>query len=212
MSNKQGEKFYKFVKDSGIKQEHLAEKMGVSRQTLASWFKLDRLSNKAIGLIKQHTNFYQDFTESHQIFGEAGKKGVPFYDIDVSASDIKLFTDNPERPSLYMMIPGFDDCDFAVPVFGSSMYPTYENGVVVACKQITDKSLVQFGECYLIVTSDHRMVKRLIKTEKDGVWIAASDNNSLHVNGSKVYGDLLVSSDKVLQLYIIKGCVKRSQL
>lgn len=210
MTDNQGQKFYQFVKSKGLKVGYLADKLGVSRQTINDWFGRDELPTKARQLLRQHTDFFGPPPPNEP---PTPPKGVPFYDIDISGGAVQLFSDNPELPTLYISAPGFEDCDFGLPIFGNSMYPTYENGVVVMCKKITDKTIIQPGECYLIVTADHRMVKRLLKNKKPGHWLAVSDNPSIDTStGSKVYGDFEIPMDKVLHLYIIKGCIKRSQL
>lgn len=140
--------------------------------------------------------------------------GVPFYDIDVAATaGVEMFNDKKEIPNYHYNIPGFEDCDFAVPVFGHSMYPTYENGTIIMCKKINDKTLIIYGEAYLIVTADYRMVKRLQKSEIKGNVLACSDNEEeRNRNGGKKFEPIELPIDKIIHLYLIKGVIKRNQL
>lgn len=139
-------------------------------------------------------------------------KSIPFYDIDISASDIEMFNDKPEIPSLQIHIPGFEDCDFAVPVFGHSAYPTYENGVIVICKRIKDIELIAFGEYHLIITPEQRLLKRVLKSEHKDRILAVSDNQETRNGGKRVYDNFEIAKSKIKQLYLVKGCIKRNQL
>ncbi len=140
------------------------------------------------------------------------KKTIPYYDIDVSASKAVMFDDKKEIPSFQVLIPGFEDCNFAVPLYGHSMYPTFENGSIILCKQINDLSLLQLGECYLIITNEFRMVKRIISNcaTKDCIR-AVSDNEEMRKDGSRKYEPIEIPKNLIRGLYIIKGCVKRYQ-
>lgn len=138
-------------------------------------------------------------------------KQIPFYDIDVSASHVEMFG-TKEHPTMYFSIPGFEDCDFGVPVFGHSMYPTFENGCIVACKKINDKTLINFGASYLIITEDYRMIKRLLRNDKPNAVLAISDNEETRKDGKKKFEAFEIPIDKIRMLYLIKGKITREQL
>lgn len=138
---------------------------------------------------------------------------VPFYEIDVSASVVEVFTDSAiETPSSELSVPGLEDCDFAVPVYGHSMYPIYENGTIIVCKEVQDKQLINYGEIYFIVTKDYRMVKRLQRGSKDFTLLAESENTEKRINGQLKYEPIELPVDSILRLYLVKGCIKRNQL
>jgi hypothetical protein len=141
-------------------------------------------------------------------------KPIPFYDIDVSASNVAMFSDTPEIPSSAISIPGFDDCDFGLPVWGHSMYPTYENGTIVLCKKISDMEIIRFGEAYLIVTSDdQRFIKRLLKADDKKHVVCSSDNTDARDrNDKRRYENFELPKSKIRHMYIIKGAIKRSQI
>lgn len=138
-------------------------------------------------------------------------KKIPFYDVDVSASSVEMFGAK-EIPSLYFAIPGFEDCDFGVPVFGHSMYPTFENGCIVACKIIHDKNLINFGASYLIITEDYRMIKRILKNDMPRAVLAVSDNEEMRKDGKRKFESFEIPLDKIRKLYLIKGKITREQI
>lgn len=139
-------------------------------------------------------------------------KQIPIFELDVSASNIQLFQDSPEIIAGYMSFPGFDDCDFGLTVRGDSMYSTYKNGSVIACKKIGDMEIIQYGEAYLIITSEQRMVKRLQKGTTKEYLLCKSDNPSTYEDGRKKFEDFEIHRSKILHLYLVKGEANRSQI
>lgn len=214
-----GDELRKYLKINDITIESLIKKVGVSRQTFYNIFEKSKVPEdfliklkKFAGIdalqIKADTN-YKTLEVASSIVAE---KSIPYYDMDVSASNISMFTDSPELPTQQISIPGLEDCDFGVPVFGHSMYPTYENGVIILCKKITDKTTIIYGECYLIITKDHRFVKRIQKSKDPESVLLVSDNDEVRKDGSRRYEPFDLPNKKILHLFIIKGTFKRNQL
>ncbi len=200
-----------------LSQKEFAEALGITQGYLSELEShkkeiSDAIKYKIIELYGEDISTVRIVQESAAKYN-ANKVGVPFYEVDVSASEIEMFKDKHEIPTAKYIVPGFEDCDFAVPVFGHSMYPTYENGSIIMCKKINDKSLIVFGEAYLIVTRDYRMVKRLQKTDNIGSVLACSDNEEERTKtGKKKFEPVEVPIDKILHLYLVKGVIKRNQL
>src|SRR6201986_4690572 len=77
-------------------------------------------------------------------------QGIPMYEITATATGVEVYNDiNDKEPVGHMNFPGIEDCDFALPVWGHSMYPYLENGCWVALKVIHDKKILP-GEVYYI--------------------------------------------------------------
>jgi phage repressor protein C with HTH and peptisase S24 domain len=130
---------------------------------------------------------------------------IPYYDIDFMAGTAAVFDNGHEVPSYFIDINPFSDCDFAIPIFGDSMYPIYQNGDIVLCRKVEDKSIIPLGEAYLIVTREHRMLKYLDDSKKEGCLTAVSEN-------SERYKPFSIEVDKILKLYIVKGVIKRRNI
>lgn len=173
-------------------------------------------------LLEKILNEFPDLSKRWLMTGEGDmllhptnqtNRKVPYYEIDVSASVVGVFTDSAiEAPSSELSVPGLEDCDFAVPVYGNSMYPIYENGTIIVCKEIENKQLINYGEVYFIVTRDYRMVKRLQRGNTESTILAESENQEKRPNGKPKYEPLELPVDEILKLYLVKGCVKRNQL
>ena len=101
---------------------------------------------------------YKDFIEgvAYVPAAQVSKvaEGIPMYEITATASGVEVYNDiNDTQPVGRMNFPGIEDCDFALPVWGHSMYPYLENGCWVALKVIHDKKILP-GEVYYIEWGD----------------------------------------------------------
>ncbi len=67
--------------------------------------------------------------------------------------------------------------DYLIRVSGSSMYPKYSNGDIVACHRVTDKSFIQWNRPYVLDTDQGAMVKRLLPCEEDGECLMCKSDN-----------------------------------
>ena len=77
------------------------------------------------------------------------------------------------------VVPLFDGMkmDFMISVRGSSMYPKYNSGDVVACRMVQELLFVQWNKVYVLDTiSQGVIIKRLKKSDKEGFVICKSDN------------------------------------
>jgi hypothetical protein len=139
-------------------------------------------------------------------------EGIPMYDSIATASEVEVYDDVKSlEPAFRVNIPQFRDCDFGKLLFGHSMYPTYESGSYLFCKQVHDKQLILWGEVYYIETRDYKTAKRLQKGDIPGELIACSDNTELRPNGKRRYEDFPVELDQIRNLYLVKGSVKQAQ-
>jgi phage repressor protein C with HTH and peptisase S24 domain len=128
----------------------------------------------------------------------ASEPQIPYYNIDVTASAFPVFADEREEPEYFISIPAFKDCDFAVPIYGDSMYPKIKNGHIVAVKEVKNKAVILYGEIYLVITEDYRTVKyiRKHKNEKDKVLLC-SENPS--------FDDVEIPLDSILRVFKVRG-------
>jgi transcriptional regulator with XRE-family HTH domain len=138
--------------------------------------------------------------------------GTPVYEIPATAGQMDHISQLPEEPSYRVSIPGYEDCNFGMYVYGHSMYPTIESGSLVLCRKIIDKSVIMYGEIYLVRTADYLMVKRLQKSDRKGHVLCTSDNFEQRSEKFKRFEPFDVPVDKILDLYIVKGIIKKTQL
>ena len=177
-------------------QQEFADKLNITRQYLGKLLNEAELppkfkvSLKEVGIELFDTKYWQ-------------AKPIPYYDIDASAGEVNIFMeDSVEYVKSHYDIPSFGDCDCIINVFGDSMQPRICAGQMVALKRIEDKTIVPFGEAFLVVTKELRTIKLIMPGPKKGSWILKSVN--------KDYPEFEVATDKVLSVYIVKGIISKT--
>ena len=77
-------------------------------------------------------------------------------------------------------IPDFREAkaDFLIKVNGSSMYPNYVAGDILACRKIEEATFIQWGKVYVIDSQQGAMVKRLFEIEGDGECLLCKSDNA----------------------------------
>ena len=91
--------------------------------------------------------------------------------------------------------------EFLIRVSGSSMYPKYSSGDILACRKIQEIRFIQWGKIYVIDSSQGMMVKRLfeIDDDKDNV-LCKSDNPN--------YPPFVLPKDDIRSLSIVVGAIR----
>jgi phage repressor protein C with HTH and peptisase S24 domain len=127
--------------DSEIPQKHL-DKLQLNFNVNPEWLRKGKgemfltgtsfsTSRVAMKMSNKVRHVVEEAAHEYQL-----ARPVPYFDIDVSASNIEMFTDERELPTKAISIDGFEDCDFGVPVFGDSMYPTYVSGTIILVRRL----------------------------------------------------------------------------
>jgi len=137
------------------------------------------------------------------------EEGIPMYEIIATASGVEVYNDiNDSQPVGRMNFPGIEDCDFALPVWGHSMYPYLENGCWVALKIIHDKKILP-GEVYYIEWGDYRMYKRLLAGDTPDEVIAHSDNTTEMIGNRLKYAPFTINIADIKKLCLVKDIHKK---
>ena len=140
---------------------------------------------------------------------QSTEPGIPMYEIIATASGVEVYNDINDTQSVGRMnFPGIEECDFALPVWGHSMYPYLENGCWVALKIIHDKKILP-GEVYYIEWGDYRMYKRLLAGDYPDEVIAHSDNTTEMIGNRLKYAPFVVKIDDIKKLCLVKDIHKK---
>lgn len=136
-------------------------------------------------------------------------EGIPMFEISATASGVEVYNDiNDAQAVGRMNFPGIEDCDFALPVWGHSMYPYLENGCWVALKVISDKKILP-GEVYYIEWGDYRMYKRLLASSNPDEVIAHSDNTTEMIGSALKYAPFPIKIADIKKLCLVKDIHKK---
>ena len=116
-------------------------------------------------------------TEPAHHVPEGNREGIPLLPISAMAGaftdDISVMEYECER----YVVPVFKGADFLIPVKGSSMYPKYSSGDIVACQRVPMSDLFfQWNKAYVIDTNQGALIKRIKPGSTPDKVLIVSDN------------------------------------
>lgn len=103
----------------------------------------------------------------------------------------------------YYIVPKFKyhQVDFMIEISGSSMYPKYNSGDVVACAILHDGSFIQWNKCHVIATREQGILcKRLMPGSTDDCLKMVSDNEN--------YPPFEVPKDEITGIALVVGVIR----
>lgn len=212
------------IEEKGINQSDLSNMTGIDKGNLSAILKGSKslgdktllkfsevlgisyaeLKNPNENIVKERKEKYiakrknthdNDTVEIPNLLGK-----VPYFDIDVTAGNVQLFSDYKEYVSEYYSVPKeIQDVDFCFRVRGDSMYDKILPGAIVFVKQIIDISIIEFGQVFVVITAEQRMVKyvRRHPTNPENMVLLRSHNNQ--------YDDIDLAKNKITNLLLVKG-------
>lgn len=219
----------KFVDYKGISVRVFEQSIGMSNGSFASQLK----NNKTIGVDKLENilHKYREVNPEWLLTGkgemlkntgqqstlQSERKLIPFYDINTEAGTLQISNMEVAEEPEEMIDAGdwFRDADCAMRVHGDSMFPLYKSGSIVVMREVHDKKLIQYGQDYVIITSEYRAIKRLQKSAEKGYWLACSTNEDTwekgELAGRLIHEPFDVPIDCVYKLFRVLGCVTRTE-
>lgn len=128
--------------------------------------------------------------------------GVPLISQEAAAGFGSLtFCIGDEDVQARYVVPDFNGIDFMIRVKGSSMYPKYSSGDIVACRVLQESKFIQWNKTYVIATREQGLLcKRLRKSENKGCLLAVSDN--------KEYDPFDLPEDEITGIALVVGVIR----
>lgn len=211
-----------FIDFKGVSVRKFEEATGFSNGAFASQFK----NNKTIGVDKVE-NILQTYPEINPDWlltgngqmlkkgnenisvkesrTQYGQKSIPLLPLEAFAGlgesniagvDFDTIEERYDVPLFYNI-----RVDFMINVRGSSMYPKYSSGDVVACRMVNDLLFVQWNKIYVIDTiSQGIIMKRLKRSKIDGNIVCKSDNNE--------YDEFEVPMNDIRNIALVVGSIR----
>lgn len=130
--------------------------------------------------------------------------GIPLIPIEAIAG---LPADDPIGVSFidcaHYIIPEFTNLnvEYMIRVSGSSMYPKYSNGDILACRRVHDVLFFQWGKIYVIDSSQGALVKRVFQDEDPDRILLVSDNR-------EHYPPFSIPKSDIRSLSIVVGVIR----
>ena len=111
---------------------------------------------------------YKESKEAIPLVNLSVAAGLGSADFRIEKSDVKA----------YYVVPKFKDhcVDFMIEVAGSSMYPKYNSGDVIARTIIKESKFIQWNKVHVIATKEQGLLVKRIREEGKDTLLAVSDN------------------------------------
>lgn len=169
--------------------------LGVSKEWL--------LTGKEVPFAKNPTIDFEIFgtgAEEKSLSPVPVAQGAPVYDIDATAGFSELsamFTD--EHVIGFLQLPQISSENVVVRVSGNSMSPNIPDGSYISIRQINANGTIFWGQTYLVVLEDYRVVKILRKHPDPAKVILHSINKS--------FDDVEINRTDIKALYIVDSVI-----
>lgn len=95
----------------------------------------------------------------------------------VAGTGSSQFSITQDDIQAHYLVPDFHDIQFMIRVQGSSMYPKYTAGDIIACRILNSPSFIQWNKVHVIATKDQGvLVKRIKKGKSKDTYLCVSEN------------------------------------
>ena len=131
---------------------------------------------------------------------ESKRNEIPLIPIEAMAGYGTGSVQVMEYETENFMIPTFKGADYLIGVRGSSMYPKYNSGDIVACKHLTLDTFFQWNKVYVLDTIQGPLIKRIRKGSDDDHILIISDNEK--------YEPFELHIDEINAIAIVMGVIR----
>ena len=189
------DRFIEYMKIKGLNDNKVTQECGLSQGLLGQ----ARSGKSDLGAktIDKILNKYQDLNKTWLITGDGmmlkgeednnnnpiakqtsnPNEGIPLIPVEAMAGALTCDTTVLEYECDRYVVPVFKGADFLIPVKGSSMYPKYSSGDIVACQRVDMNNLFfQWNKVYVIDTNQGALIKRIKPSHDENHILIVSDN------------------------------------
>lgn len=212
------ERTYEFIQSKGIKVSQFEVMCGLSNGYVSSMRKGygdDKLNN----VLKMFPDLNREWllygegpmlkeigataTDTETVYQAASSATlVPLVPLRGQAGTLVGFSEDGVREcECEMVISPVDDAEFAIAIYGDSMVPEYPSGSRVFVTKIDPTSYIQWGDVFLLDTTNGIILKEVQPSSKD-------DHLTCHsLNPSGRYKDFDVPTKDIRGMYRVVACV-----
>jgi len=194
---------YKFCKDLGVSKGFLDKPREISTDKYANILSYFPDISPEWLLTGSGSMFKNEQPEATKIDPTDGVNTIPFVSLSVAAgfgsADFKIEATDVKA---YYVVPKFKDrkIDFMIEVAGSSMYPKYNSGDVIACKIIKESQFIQWNRVHVIATREQGLIVKRIKENGGDSILAISDN--------KDYPPFSIPLEEITGIALVVGVIR----
>lgn len=182
------ERIDKIAEKQGIAITKLEAEIGASKGVLSRALKngTDIQAKWLSAIVENYPQYNPDwlltgkgsiFKKDVAIAAKNPGEGIPLIPLEAMAGFGSGENVVMELESEYFIVPTFKGADYLIPVKGSSMYPKYNSGDIVACKKLPLTDLFfQWNKVYVLDTAQGPLIKRVKKSTRDDHVLLVSEN------------------------------------
>lgn len=131
-----------------------------------------------------------------------GRDARPYYDVDFALGFHEMYNDEPNVPSKYIKVPGYEKADFWCRTSGDSMKPLISNGDIIALKEVMDwQSFLPMNEVYAVMTANDLRTVKIVRKGSDDMHI------TLHAYNEE-YEDQEIHKATITKIFKVLGALK----
>ena len=192
----------------------LANFLGIKPQVLSNWrarntFDTELIYTKCVDidanwLLTGEGEMLKSENTSTETSKEESVKGIPLVNATaIGGYGNNVFSFEERDVKDYYVIPKFKhkQVDFMIEVEGSSMYPKYNSGDVVACRIIKERNFIQWNKTHVIATREQGIIIKRIKPSD-------TPNSLLMVSDNESYDPFNVPEEEIEGLAIVVGVIR----
>ena len=202
----QGEKKEAFFEDLGMSYANFK---GVQKKSALGSDKIDKILSKYPDLnLEWLFSGKGEMLKTENTKTETNKeesvKGIPLVNATaIGGYGNNVFSFEERDVKDYYVIPKFKhkQVDFMIEVEGSSMYPKYNSGDVVACRIIKERNFIQWNKTHVIATREQGIIIKRIKPSD-------TPNSLLMVSDNESYDPFNVPEEEIEGLAIVVGVIR----
>lgn len=140
----------------------------------------------------------EDYAEA---FGDW--QGLPMYNTPITASFVETYRDEQGyEPQYFLHDPRFRDCDFGAIITGDSMHSEIRHGDFIACKEVTDRRFLVYGDIYYIVATNGLETCKYVNVDPHN-----EERLILVAKNDKISPSPL-PKDMILRMYKVRGIIR----
>lgn len=215
MENTVKERLIEFLKFKGVSKSEFGERIGVSNAYVTSIRKSiqpDKIQAIALNYPELNTAWLLTgegemlkATQSNATVSKKPTGSLPLIPIEAVAgfpgddeTGVKLVDCEQYH------VPEFvaKGAQFLIRVSGSSMYPKYSNGDILACRKIDSVTFFQWGKVYVLDTNQGALVKRLFEDKEN------QNNVVCHSDNHENYPNFKIPKSEIRSLSIVLGVIR----
>lgn len=131
------------------------------------------------------------------------RQGVPVYDIDATCGlEVRDFRD--ENIIGHIDLPNINKEVIIITARGESMNPIIKNGSMISVREIKNWDFIVYGQIYLVVTPEYRLLKYVRKHENKDYVLLKSANPD--------FDDIELSKGDIVKLLLVEDILNHIKL